>query len=143
MGASNAACLSLEPTANRTRASRLPSTASVALARRFEVSGVIIGTLVGYGITAPLYIRLVLKELEVSVGQFVKLSILPILPWAGLFAIVVELTRRVTQPSGLVSAFVCVLPGLAIYAIGVVAFSMSRAERDGLRGFLRLVPPSA
>ena len=32
---------------------------SIALAKPLGVTGVIIGTLVGYGITAPLYIRLV------------------------------------------------------------------------------------
>ncbi len=116
---------------------------SVALARRLEISGVIIGTLVGYGITAPLYIRLILKELEISAWQFVRMSVLPIVSWAILFAVVVELTRRIVQPDGLLPAFLCVVPGLVVYGVGVAAFSMSRAERDGLRGFLRLAPPPA
>ena len=41
--------------------SRVNLIVSIALAKPLGVSGVIIGTLVGYGITAPLYIRLVLR----------------------------------------------------------------------------------
>ena len=63
---------------------------SILLAKPLGVTGVIIGTLAGYGITAPLYIRLALKELNVEVGDFVRNAILPILPWAGVFACVVD-----------------------------------------------------
>ncbi len=39
---------------------------SIVLAKPLGVSGVIIGTLVGYGISGPLYIRLILRELSMS-----------------------------------------------------------------------------
>ena len=37
---------------------------ALALVQSLHISGVIIGTLVGFGITAPLYIRLVLSATE-------------------------------------------------------------------------------
>ena len=76
---------------------------SVALAQRLGISGVIIGTLVGFGITAPLYVRLVLRELSMSVREFAREAILPIVPWALVFAAIVAGTTQLVQPTHLYS----------------------------------------
>jgi O-antigen/teichoic acid export membrane protein len=109
---------------------------SIALARPLGVSGVIIGTLVGYGITAPLYIRLVLRELSMSVAEFVTQAILPILPWAAVFAAVVALTAQLVAPTSLIAVALCCVPGTLVYIAGVVRFAMTREERSALFGFL-------
>jgi O-antigen/teichoic acid export membrane protein len=109
---------------------------SIALARPLGVSGVIIGTLVGYGITAPLYIRLVLRELSMSVAEFVTQAILPILPWAAVFAAVVALTAQLVAPTSLIAVALCCVPGTLVYVAGVVRFAMTREERSALFGFL-------
>jgi len=109
---------------------------SVFLAQRLQVTGVIIGTLIGYGITAPLYIRLVIKELDIRLWELVRSSALPVVPWAVLFAIAVEVTRRLYHPVGLVAVLLCVVPGLILYVVGVAAVGMSQEERQGLRTFV-------
>jgi O-antigen/teichoic acid export membrane protein len=109
---------------------------SIGLARPLGVSGVIIGTLVGYGITAPLYIRLVLRELSMSVAEFVTQAILPILPWAAVFAAVVALTAQLVSPASLIAVALCCVPGTLVYVAGVVRFAMTREERSALFGFL-------
>jgi|HubBroStandDraft_6_1064221.scaffolds.fasta_scaffold83958_3 O-antigen/teichoic acid export membrane protein len=109
---------------------------SIALARPLGVSGVIIGTLVGYGITAPLYIRLVLRELSMGVGEFVVQAILPVLPWAAVFAAVVALTAQLVMPASLIAVALCCVPGTLVYIAGVVRFAMTREERSTLFGFL-------
>ena len=123
------------------RDTRAPSERLVAylqapLARPLGVSGVIIGTLVGYGITAPLYIRLVLRELSMGVAEFVTQAILPILPWAAVFAAVVALTAQLVSPASLIAVALCCVPGTLVYVAGVVRFAMTREERSALFGFL-------
>ena len=71
---------------------------SILLAKSLGVAGVIIGTLAGYGITGPLYVRLALRELSVGAGDFLRNGILPILPWAAIFAGVVALTAVLLNP---------------------------------------------
>jgi len=113
---------------------------SIALARPLGVSGVIIGTLVGYGITAPLYIRLVLRELSMGVGEFLGQAILPILPWAATFAAVVALTAHFLTPASLIAVALCCIPGTVVYIAGIVRFAMTREERSALFGFLLPTP---
>jgi O-antigen/teichoic acid export membrane protein len=109
---------------------------SVLLAPILGINGVIIGTLVGFGITAPLYIRLVLRELEMSVRTFAAEAVAPILPWAALFAAMVAATAQLAGPSGLIAVAACCVPAAVVYAAGVVRFSMTPQERGSLLGFL-------
>jgi O-antigen/teichoic acid export membrane protein len=110
---------------------------SIALARPLGVNGVIIGTLLGYGITAPLYIRLVLRELGMGIGAFMRHAILPILPWAAVFAGVVGLTTILANPAGLIAVALCCVPASLVYIAGVVRFAMTGEERVALLGFVR------
>jgi O-antigen/teichoic acid export membrane protein len=109
---------------------------SILLAKPLGVSGVIIGTLVGYGISGPLYIRLILRELSMSLGEFVRRAIVPIVPWAILFALVIALTAHVFPPQGLIAVALCCIPAGLIYVAGVARFGMTGEERSALFGFL-------
>lgn len=109
---------------------------SIALVRPLGISGVIIGTLVGFGITVPLYIRLVLSELQMGFGAFVREAILPILPWAALFAAVLEATALLVSPGHLVTVAACCVPAGVVYVAGVVRFAMTAGERASLLGFV-------
>lgn len=110
---------------------------SITLAKPLGVTGVIIGTLIGYGITAPLYIRLVLRELSMSVGEFLRSAILPILPWAAVFAAVVWLTALILNPASLEMVAVSCVPASLVYIALVVRFAMTGDERAALVGFVR------
>jgi O-antigen/teichoic acid export membrane protein len=103
---------------------------SIALASSLHVTGVIIGTLIGYGITVPLYIRLV---------AFLRKAILPILPWAVVFAAVLGLTAQLVNPVGLIVIALCCVPASIVYIVCVVRFAMTRDERVALIGFVRPV----
>ena len=77
---------------------------SILLAKPLGVSGVIIGTLVGYGLSGPLYIRLILRELSMSFGEFVRGAIAPIVshrpaPGSALIAVVPAKCARASMPS--------------------------------------------
>jgi O-antigen/teichoic acid export membrane protein len=109
---------------------------SIALASPLRVTGVIIGTLIGYGITVPLYIRLVLRELAMGIGEFLRGAIIPIVPWAALFAGVVGLTALVVRPASLIAIALCCVPAGLVYIAGVVRFAMTREERAALVGFV-------
>jgi O-antigen/teichoic acid export membrane protein len=109
---------------------------SIALAKPLGVSGVIIGTLVGYGITAPLYVRLVLRELSMGVGEFLRDGIAPVLPWAALFTIVIALTSHVFPPGNLITIALCCVPASVMYVAGIVRFAMTADERGALLGFV-------
>jgi O-antigen/teichoic acid export membrane protein len=109
---------------------------SLALVRSLGISGVIIGTLVGFGITAPLYIRLVLRELHMPVSEFLWQALVPIAPWAALFAALLLVTAQLLQPSGLLLVAACCIPAGLVYAGGVVRFAMTADERSALLGFL-------
>jgi O-antigen/teichoic acid export membrane protein len=109
---------------------------SVGLAKPLGVSGVIVGTLIGYGITAPLYVRLVIHELGMGLGEFLRGAILPIVPWAGVFAAVVALTAVVVNPVGLIAVALCCVPASLVYIAGVVRFAMTGDERRALLGFV-------
>jgi O-antigen/teichoic acid export membrane protein len=113
---------------------------SVILVRPLGISGVIIGTLVGFGITAPLYIRLVLRELSMSLRDFARRAILPILPWAALFAALLVLTAEIARPGHLITVAACCVPAGVVYAGAVVRFAMTATERAALLGFLRSRP---
>lgn len=112
---------------------------SVALAPVLGINGVIIGTLVGFGITAPLYIRLVLRELAMSLRDFLGGAVAPILPWSALFAALVAATAQLVQPAGLPAVAACCIPAGVVYTAGVVRFAMTSEERGSLLGFLRPV----
>jgi O-antigen/teichoic acid export membrane protein len=109
---------------------------SIILAKPLGVSGVIIGTLVGYGITAPLYVRLVLRELSMGIDEFIGKAILPIVPWAALFALVIAVTSRLFPPGNLITVGLCCVPASVCYIVGVVRFAMTADERLGLLGFV-------
>jgi O-antigen/teichoic acid export membrane protein len=110
---------------------------SVILVTPLGISGVIIGTLVGFGIAAPLYIRLVLRELAMSFSDFARQALLPIIPWAALFAVLIAVTAQVVQPTHLITVAACCVPAGVIYAAGVVRFAMTTTERGSILGFLR------
>lgn len=110
---------------------------SIVLAKPLGVSGVIIGTLVGYGISGPLYIRLILRELSMTFGEFVCGAIVPIVPWAALFAVVIALTTHVFPPQGLIAIALCCIPASVIYVLAVARFGMTGEERLALFGFLK------
>jgi O-antigen/teichoic acid export membrane protein len=109
---------------------------SIVLAKPLGVSGVIIGTLAGYGITGPLYIRLALKELNIGAGDFLRNAIFPILPWAAVFAGVVALTALVVNPASLITVALCCVPASLIYVVAVIRFAMTSEERRALLGFV-------
>jgi O-antigen/teichoic acid export membrane protein len=109
---------------------------SLALVRSLGISGVIIGTLIGFGITAPLYIRLVLRELHMPVSEFLRQALAPIAPWAALFAGLLLATAQLLQPSGLLLVAACCVPASLVYAGGVARFAMTADERSALLGFL-------
>jgi O-antigen/teichoic acid export membrane protein len=109
---------------------------SVALVQSLHISGVIIGTLVGFGITAPLYIRLVLRDLSMSLADFVRHAIVPIVPWAAIFTLLLLVTAQVINPAGLLVVALCCIPAGLVYIAGVVRFAMSATERRALLGFL-------
>lgn len=115
---------------------------SIVLAKPLGVSGVIIGTLVGYGISGPLYIRLILRELSMGLGEFVRRAIIPILPWALIFAAVIALTAFVFPPKGLIALVLCCIPATLIYLAGVARFGMTGEERTALFGFLLPAKPT-
>ncbi len=112
---------------------------SVALVRPLGISGVIIGTLVGYGITAPLYIRLALVLLSMGVREFLTDAVLPMAFWAAVFAAVLAITAQILQPMQLITIAACCVPAGVVYAAGVVRFAMNAEERGSLLGFLRPV----
>jgi O-antigen/teichoic acid export membrane protein len=109
---------------------------SIALVHPLGVSGVIIGTLVGYGITGPLYIRLVLRELSMGFGEFVRRAIVPIVPWAAIFAILVGLTSHFFPPGSLVTVALCCIPAGLVYTAGIIRYAMAAQERAALLGFV-------
>jgi O-antigen/teichoic acid export membrane protein len=109
---------------------------SVILVGPLGISGVIIGTLVGFGITAPLYLRLVLHELSMTFGDFVRRAILPIVPCAAVFAGLLALTAALAQPGHLITVAACCVPAGIIYVLAVVRFSMTAEERSSLLGFV-------
>lgn len=109
---------------------------SVVLVRRLALFGVILGTLVGYGITSPLYVRLALRDLGVSARHFFRHAIAPLLPWAIVFAFAVEVLRRAVPPTSLGAVFGQCAAGLLLYATGVLFVGFSRDERRMLRNFV-------
>jgi O-antigen/teichoic acid export membrane protein len=109
---------------------------SIALAKPLGVTGVIIGTLIGYGITAPLYIRLVLDVLSMRIAEFLSGAIAPILPWAVVFGGCVALTALLVNPVSLIAVALCCVPASLIYIACVVRFSMTSEERTALIGFV-------
>jgi O-antigen/teichoic acid export membrane protein len=109
---------------------------SIALAKPLGVTGVVIGTLIGYGITAPLYIRLVTRELAMRIGEFLRGAIFPIIPWALVFAGVIVLTAIVVNPTSLIAVALCCVPASLVYVAGVVRFAMTGEERLALLGFV-------
>jgi O-antigen/teichoic acid export membrane protein len=109
---------------------------SLLLAKSLGVSGVIIGTLAGYGITGPLYVRLALQELSIGARDFLRNAILPILPWAAIFAGVVALTAGMLNPASLVTVALCCVPASVIYMVAVIRFAMTAEERRALLGFV-------
>jgi hypothetical protein len=68
--------------------------------------------------------------------EFLGQAILPILPWAAVFAAVVALTAYLLPPTSLVAVALCCIPATLVYVAGVLRFAMTREERSALFGFL-------
>ena len=113
---------------------------SIALVRPLGISGVIIGTLIGYGITAPLYIRLALNLLSMGAGEFVREAILPVLVWALVFAALLAATAWFVQPAAADHDCRVLHPGgHCLRCWAVARFAIGAEERGSLFGFLRPV----
>lgn len=110
---------------------------SIALAPTYGISGVIVGTLAGSALAAPLYLQLALKELDVRLVDFLRDTVAPMIPWAAAFAVTVAFTRHVFPPTNLIAVFAVCLPGFALYLLGVGRFAMSADERSMILGLLR------
>lgn len=110
---------------------------SLLLVRELELVGVIMGSLAGHLLVTPLYIRLSLHDLHVPFREFLRVSVLPLLPWAVAFGLCVELTRRAFPPTNIALVFVECLPGLLLYIGGIAFVAFSPEERQMLRGFVR------
>ena len=103
---------------------------SIALVRPLGISGVIIGTLIGYGITAPLYIRLVLSVLSMGVGA-IRPGGDPARSFPGRWSSPRFSRPRAwfVQPAQLIAIAACCVPAGIVYVVGVVRFAMSAEER--------------
>jgi O-antigen/teichoic acid export membrane protein len=110
--------------------------ASIILVHRYGVTGVITGTIIGCVLTTPLYVLLILRVLNISPWTFLRQTLLPILPWAGVFAAVLIASNRLASPHNLVTTFAIALPALVIYAAGVGRFVLEPEERRRLRGYV-------
>jgi hypothetical protein len=91
-------------------------------------------------VTAPLYLRLVLRELELRPLMFIRGAVLPIVPAAAAYLAILLLTIRLWPPSDLVQVALSVLPAAAVYAVIFSAFSMTAMERRALIGYIRPIP---
>ena len=84
---------------------------SIALAKPLGVSGVIIGTLVGYGISGPLYIRLVLQELSMELRAISSAApSFPSCRGPRSSPASIGLDRYPRQPQGLLAVALCCIP---------------------------------
>jgi O-antigen/teichoic acid export membrane protein len=113
---------------------------SVVLAPTYGIPGVIAGTLVGHVITAPLYLRLVLRELGVSALAFVKGAVLPVIPAVLVYVVILVLTMRLVVPSNLLEVALTAIPAAVVYVAIFAAFSMTTDERRALIGYIRPIP---
>jgi hypothetical protein len=68
--------------------------------------------------------------------MFLRNAILPILPWAAVFAAVVGVTALVVNPASLVAVALCCVPASLVYIAAIVRFAMTGEERVALLGFV-------
>ena len=69
-------------------------------------------------------------------GEFFRKAVLPIVPWAALFAGVLAATAQLVQPGNLLAVAACCVPATVVYVAGVARFGVSEDERAALVGFL-------
>lgn len=110
---------------------------SVALAPRYELAGVVGATLVGYALSTSLYLRVGLRLLDLRLGDFLRITLVPLVPWTVVIAIITEGTRRLLAPTSLAGVALVVLPGAVSYAAGVWWRVFGADERTQLRDYAR------
>lgn len=110
---------------------------SIGLAPRYGLVGVVAATVVAYGVSTLLYLRLGLRVLDLSLRTFLGGAVVPLLKWVGLLAGVTQVGRLVFSPRSLLSIGIVATPGVLIYAAGVWWRVFGADERDQLRGYLR------
>ncbi len=109
---------------------------SIALAVPLGIVGVIVGTCVGWGLGIPFYVGLAIKDLKIGVAEFLSQAIVPVLPWAGLFTLVLIGLQFVLPPPNLLlvaaeSAFAAL-----VYAGCIWFFGIGEDERVKLISFI-------
>lgn len=110
---------------------------SLALAPRWGVSGVVLATVVAYGVTTVLYLRLAMAELELAWGRFVAETVGRIGPWAALFAALLWFVVQALDPTTLVGIAALATPIGLLYVAGVAFVAFSPAERRSLLRYVR------
>jgi O-antigen/teichoic acid export membrane protein len=110
---------------------------SIFLAQFWGLEGVIAGTLVGHAITTPLFIHRMMRHLDISLGTFLRGTIVPLLPWAAAFAIVLQLIKSALPPTNLFAVLIECVVALGVYATGVALVAMSDEERRTVFGFFK------
>lgn len=110
---------------------------SIVLARSWGIEGVITGTLVGHGIVTPLYVRRMMRELDISLLSFVRETIGKLLPWAVVYGVALQVIKSLVAISNLFMVFLECAAALAIYAAGVFLVAMSDEERRTVIGFFK------
>jgi O-antigen/teichoic acid export membrane protein len=106
---------------------------SLALVKPYGMNGVVIGTVVSYGITSPIWIHATLRATGVSWRDFLKVTVIPAYG-AAAFAAAVGGALVLTHPSSLAGTFGAGVTTFVAGLLGTLAL-LSRAERtDLIRG---------
>lgn len=120
---------------------------SIALVGPMEIYGVILGTLVGNAVVWPIYLRLYLRTFDVSLREWVRRIVVPILP--GLVAqgaVLGGLLLLLADSHNLPVVVVAVLASVAVAVAAFARFGLPAPERSVLIATLRSAvgrPPAA
>jgi hypothetical protein len=68
--------------------------------------------------------------------EFTRGAVIPIVPWAAVFAAIIALTAYFVSPGSLIAVVLCCLPAGVVYVAGVARFGMTNDERKALIGFV-------
>ena len=115
---------------------------SLALVGRYGLEGVVLATLIGYAVSTTAYLRIGLRELALPFGRFASETALVLMPWIALLALITQAMRSLSVGGELSTLLVRAVPGLALYAVGVVVFVLRPAERRSLLSYLRSPRPA-